>query len=80
MPKKITVQANIRRARRTWENLPREALIRLKEIATEHHFSVGAGDLIYLNNGWYVDSHRLVRVGAPQSMRRHSCSARLHFL
>ncbi len=54
MPKKITVQANIRRARRTWENLPREALIRLKEIATEHHFSVGAGDLIYLNNGWYV--------------------------
>ena len=54
MPKKITIQANIRRARRIWENLSREALIRLKEIATEHHFSVGAGDLIYLNNGWYV--------------------------
>ncbi len=54
MPKKITVQANIRRARRIWKNLPREALVRLKEIAIEHDFSVAAGDLIYLNNGWYV--------------------------
>jgi hypothetical protein len=54
VPKKITIQANIRKARRIWENLSGEALIRLKEIATEHDFSVGAGDLIYLNNGWYV--------------------------
>jgi hypothetical protein len=48
------VQTSIRMARRTWKNLSREALIRLREIATHYHFSVGAGDLIYLNNGWYV--------------------------
>jgi len=48
------VQTSIRMARRTWKNLSREALIRLREIATHYHFSVAAGDLIYLNNGWYV--------------------------
>src|SRR6202521_3011057 len=52
--KKITVRASIRVARRIWSNLPREALTRLREITTQHNFSVGAGDLIYLNNGWYV--------------------------
>jgi hypothetical protein len=54
MPRKTAVQASIRRARILWENLSREALIRLREIAIQHDFSVCAGDLIYLNNGWYV--------------------------
>ena len=48
------VQTSLRKARRIWKNLSREALVRLKEIAIRHAFSVGAGDLIYLNNGWYV--------------------------
>ncbi|MFZ3276532.1 MAG: hypothetical protein WA182_06470 [Candidatus Sulfotelmatobacter sp.] len=50
----VAVQTSLRKARRIWKNLSREALIRLKEIAIQHAFSVGAGDLIYLNNGWYV--------------------------
>jgi hypothetical protein len=54
MPRKTAVQASIRRARRIWKNLSWEAVIRLREIATQHDFSVGAGDVIYLNNGWYV--------------------------
>jgi hypothetical protein len=54
MARKNAVQASIRRARRIWENLSREALVRLREIAIQHDFSVCAGDLIYLNNGWYV--------------------------
>jgi hypothetical protein len=41
-------------ARRIWNNLSREALNRLREIASQHDFSVGAGDLTYLDNGWYV--------------------------
>ncbi len=49
-----TVQTSVRSARRIWKGLSREALIRLREIAIEHNFSVGAGDLIYLNNCWYV--------------------------
>ena len=59
----------VRTARRIWTDLSREALIRLREIATENDFSVGAGDLIYLNNGWYVTHTGLVRLA-----RRKKCS------
>jgi len=54
MAKRIAVQTSIRMARRIWSNLSPQALIRLREIASQHDFSVGAGDLIYLDNGWYV--------------------------
>ena len=46
--------ASIRLARRIWANLSREALSRLKEITAQHNFSIAAGDLTYLDNGWYV--------------------------
>ena len=51
-PKKT--DASIRMARRIWTNLSREALGRLREITEQHKFSVLAGDLTYLDNGWYV--------------------------
>jgi len=69
MPKRTTVRTNIRRARRIWSNLSREALTRLREIATQHGLSVGAGDLIYLNNGWYVTHTGLIGLA-----RRKRCS------
>ena len=69
MPRKTTVQTSIRMARRIWNNISREALIRLREIATQHDFSVGAGDLIYLNNGWYVTHTGLIGLA-----RRKRCS------
>jgi hypothetical protein len=65
MPRKIAVQTSIRTARRIWKNLSREALSRLREIATQYDFSVCAGDLIYLNNGWYA---RLVRRPGADSL------------
>ena len=49
-----TAKASVRIARRIWPNLTRQDLVRLREIATQHNFSVGTGDLIYLDNGWYV--------------------------
>ncbi len=67
--KKTAVQTSIRIARRIWNNLSREALGRLREIATQHDFSVGAGDLIYLNNGWYVTHTGLIGLA-----RRKRCS------
>jgi hypothetical protein len=67
--KKTTGQTSIRIARRIWNNLSREALARLREIATQHDFSVGAGDLIYLNNGWYVTHTGLIGLA-----RRKRCS------
>src|SRR5271169_3767487 len=69
MTRKAAVQTSIRKARRIWNNLPREALLRLREIATQHEFSVGAGDLIYLNNGWYVTHTGLIGLA-----RRKRCS------
>jgi hypothetical protein len=60
MPSKSAVQKSIRMARRIWNNLSPEALCRLREIATQYDFSVGAGDLIYLNNGWYVTHTGLI--------------------
>ncbi len=46
-----------------------EAVTRLREIATQHDFSVVAGDLIYLNNGWYVTHTGLIGLA-----RRKRCS------
>src|ERR1039458_7294926 len=57
---KSTVQTSIRTARRIWKNLSREDLTRLRVITTQHNFSVDAGDLIYLNNGWYATHTGLI--------------------
>ena len=51
---------SIRSARRIWKNLSREALNRLRDITNQHNFSVDAGDVIYLNNGWYVTHTGLI--------------------
>ena len=67
--KKTTGQTSIRVARRIWNDLSREALARLREITTQHDFSVGAGDLIYLHNGWYVTHTGLIGLA-----RRKRCS------
>jgi hypothetical protein len=69
MKRKTAVQTSIRMARKIWSNLSREALARLREIATQHDFSVGAGDLIYLQNGWYVTHTGLLGLA-----RRKRCS------
>ncbi len=69
MTRKTALRTSIRRARRIWNNLPREALTRLREIATRHDFSVNAGDLIYLNNSWYVTHTGLIGLA-----RRKRCS------
>jgi len=67
--KETAGQTSTRPARKLWTNLSREALTRLKEIATQHGFSVAAGDLIYLNNGWYVTHTGLIGLA-----RRKRCS------
>ena len=61
--------ASIRMARRTWSNLSREMLNRLREITEQHNFSVAAGDLTYLNNGWYVTHTGLIGLA-----RRNRCA------
>jgi hypothetical protein len=60
---------SIRLARRIWPNLSREAVTKLRVIATQNHFSVSAGDLIYLNSGWYVTHTGLIRLAARRRCR-----------
>ena len=61
--------ASIRMARRIWTNLSREALNRLREITEQHQFSIPAGDLTYLENGWYVTHTGLLGLA-----RRNRCA------
>jgi hypothetical protein len=62
-------QASVRMARRIWANLSRESLSRLREIIEQHHFSILAGDLTYLENGWYVTHTGLLGLA-----RRNRCA------
>src|ERR1035438_3782631 len=70
MKKKKTIeQLNTRVARKIWTNLTPEAVARLRGIATKHDFSVSAGELIYLNSGWYVTHTGLIGL----ARRRRCC-------
>jgi len=60
---------SIRLARKIWTNLSREALSRLREIRDQHKFSIAAGDLTYLENGWYVTHTGLLGLA-----RRNRCA------
>jgi hypothetical protein len=67
--KNAAVQTSIRIARKIWTNLSPQALIRLTEIADQYKLSVGAGDLIYLDNGWYVTHTGLLRLARRKRCR-----------
>src|SRR5437667_3117720 len=47
-------EPGIRLARKTWANLSRRACIALREITKTYNFSIALGDLLYLNEHWYV--------------------------
>jgi hypothetical protein len=60
---------NVRTAKRRWRNsLDRASLNLLRSISKEFGFSVANGDLLLLDNGWYVTHVGLVRLA-----RRNRC-------
>jgi len=61
-------QTSLRLARKIWPNLSREALARLREITEQYEFSIRAGDLTYLENGWYATHAGLLGLA-----RRNRC-------
>ena len=61
--------ASVRTARRIWANLSRSAVTRLREITDQHKLSIVAGDLTYLENGWYVTHTGLLGLA-----RRNRCA------
>ena len=63
------IETSVRMARRVWPKLSRQDLIRLVEITEQHKFSILAGDLAFLENGWYVTHTGLLGLA-----RRNRCA------
>src|SRR5947209_10471489 len=59
----------IRLARKTWANLSRRACIALREITKTYNFSITLGDLLYLDEHWYVTHSGLLGLA-----RRSRCA------
>jgi hypothetical protein len=61
--RKITLfQLNARRARATWGVLSKHALQGLKGLSERHALEVAAGEVQFLNNGWYVTHAGLLHI------------------
>jgi hypothetical protein len=59
-------------SKRLWGNLPKTALQTLKELTTRFCLSVALGDLLFLNQHWYVTHAGLLRV----AVRKHCAGIR----
>jgi hypothetical protein len=62
-------RANLRFAHSLWGKLRPAARMRLRDLTTNHHFEVAAGDLQLLDGNWYVTHAGLLRLAV-----RHRCA------
>src|ERR1039458_2178515 len=53
---------NVRLAKQRWAGLPRIALTALRELSREYRLSVALGDLLYIDERWYVSHAGLLRI------------------
>jgi hypothetical protein len=60
---------NVRLAKQRRAGLPRTALIALRELSREYRLSVALGDLLYIDERWYVSHAGLLRIA-----QRRKCS------
>src|SRR6058998_1062604 len=60
---------NARLAKQRWGRLPRTALIALSELSRQYRLSVALGDVLYLDERWYVSHAGLLRIA-----QRRKCS------
>jgi hypothetical protein len=60
---------NVRIAKQRWAGLPRMALIALRELSREYRLSVVLGDLLYIDEHWYISHAGLLRIA-----QRKKCS------
>src|ERR1700686_1367523 len=68
------VSANSKMARSIWGPLTKPAAAALKELLKSFRFSVGQGDLQYLEKGWYVTHTGLIRL----AQRRRCAGIHVH--
>ena len=67
--KTSTIRSNVRRARAVWGELPKNAMLFLKEFIHRYSLSVSLGDLQLLDGKWYVTHSGLLRIA-----KRYRCS------
>jgi len=67
--KSVTYESNIRIARQLWHKLSPASSRALRQLTSEHQFSVAAGDLLLLEGRWYVTHTGLVGLA-----RRSRCA------
>jgi hypothetical protein len=60
---------NARLAKQRWGRLPRTALIALRELSRQYRLSLVLGDMLYLDERWYVSHAGLLRIA-----QRKKCS------
>jgi len=60
---------NVRLAKQRWAGLPKIALLALRELCREYRLSVALGDLLYIDERWYVSHAGLLRIA-----QRRKCS------
>src|SRR5450755_850306 len=60
---------NTRLAKQRWGRLPRTALSALRELSQEYRLSLVLGDMLYLDERWYVSHAGLLRIA-----QRRKCS------
>jgi hypothetical protein len=60
---------NVRLAKQRWPGLSRIALIALRGLSREYRLSVAMGDLLYIDQRWYVSHAGLLRIA-----QRRKCS------
>jgi hypothetical protein len=65
----IAMNRNVRLAKQRWPKLPKVALIALRELSREYRLSVALGDLLYIDERWYVSHAGLLRIA-----QRRKCS------
>ena len=65
----VLFKSNASRARAVWGALPKDALESLKKLSEMHFLDVGAGELQFLDDRWYVTNAGLLQIA-----RRNRCA------
>ena len=65
----VLFKSNARRARAAWGALPKCALEILRKLSETHSLEVAAGELLFLDNRWYVTNAGLLHIA-----RRNQCA------
>jgi hypothetical protein len=59
---RAVLRSNVRMAKRIWGNLPAASIGSLKELTRKHSLSVRAGEILLIDDRWYITHSGLLRI------------------